>query len=90
MVIAIILIISALVVPVMRGARGVVKKTNCIGAILITLLVTCFAHRKWRVALLAVVVFHLHLLCDLVGSRGLLSLQLVLRSARMDDRGVLF
>lgn len=40
------------------------------GAILITLLVTVFAHRKWRVALLALLVFHLHLLCDLVGSRG--------------------
>ena len=40
------------------------------GAILITILVTCFAQRKWRVALLALLVFHLHLLCDLVGSRG--------------------
>lgn len=40
------------------------------GGILITLLLTCFAHRKWRVALLALLVFHLHLLCDLVGSRG--------------------
>jgi inner membrane protein len=38
--------------------------------ILITLLLACFAHRKWRVALLALLVFHLHLLCDLVGSRG--------------------
>jgi len=40
------------------------------GGILITLLVTCFARRKLRVALLALLVFHLHLLCDLVGSRG--------------------
>jgi inner membrane protein len=40
------------------------------GAILITLLVTAFARRKWRVALLALLVVHLHLLCDLVGSRG--------------------
>jgi hypothetical protein len=28
------------------------------------------ARRRWRVALLALLVFHLHLLCDLVGSRG--------------------
>jgi hypothetical protein len=41
-----------------------------LGGILITLLVACFAKRKWRVALLALLVFHLHLLCDLVGSRG--------------------
>lgn len=40
------------------------------GAIVIALLVACFATRKWRVALLALLVFHLHLLCDLVGSRG--------------------
>jgi hypothetical protein len=40
------------------------------GAILATLLLVCFANRKWRVALLALGVFHLHLLCDLVGSRG--------------------
>ncbi len=29
-----------------------------------------FARRHWRVALAALIVFHLHLLCDLVGSRG--------------------
>lgn len=40
------------------------------GGIMIAALVTCFARRRWRVALLALVVFHLHLLCDLVGSRG--------------------
>lgn len=40
------------------------------GGIVITALVTCFAERKWRVAWLALLVFHLHLLCDLVGSRG--------------------
>jgi LexA-binding, inner membrane-associated putative hydrolase len=40
------------------------------GAILIAGLMACFAQRKWRVALLALIVFHLHLLCDLVGSRG--------------------
>lgn len=41
-----------------------------LGGILITALVTSFARQKWRVALLALLVFHLHLLCDLVGSRG--------------------
>jgi inner membrane protein len=30
----------------------------------------CFARRHLRVALLTLAVFHLHLLCDLVGSRG--------------------
>ena len=40
------------------------------GAILIALLLACFAQRKWRVGLLALLVFHLHLLCDFVGSRG--------------------
>ncbi len=38
--------------------------------VLIATSVTCFARRKWRVALLALAVVHLHLLCDLVGSRG--------------------
>ncbi len=41
-----------------------------LGAILITALLVLFAQRKWRVALLCLVVFHLHLLCDFVGSRG--------------------
>jgi hypothetical protein len=40
------------------------------GAIVITGLLLLFAQRKWRVALLCVVAFHLHLLCDFVGSRG--------------------
>jgi membrane-bound metal-dependent hydrolase YbcI (DUF457 family) len=40
------------------------------GAIVITMLVTSFARRKWRVALLSMLVVHLHVLCDLVGSRG--------------------
>jgi len=40
------------------------------GGIVITALLTCFARRHWRVALLALLVFHLHLLCDFVGSRG--------------------
>ena len=40
------------------------------GAVLITAVVTCFARQRLRVALLALAVFHLHLLCDFVGSRG--------------------
>lgn len=43
---------------------------GALGAILITLLLTCFARNKRRVALLCLAVFHLHLLCDFVGSRG--------------------
>ncbi len=40
------------------------------GAILITGLLVLFAQKKWRVALLSLLVFHLHLFCDLIGSRG--------------------
>lgn len=40
------------------------------GAVVLTLLLTCFARQKWRVALLCLIVVHLHLLCDFVGSRG--------------------
>ncbi len=40
------------------------------GGILAVALVTCFARRRLRVALLGLLVFHLHLLCDFVGSRG--------------------
>lgn len=40
------------------------------GAAVITLLLTCFAKQRWRVALLSLALFHLHLLCDFVGSRG--------------------
>ena len=40
------------------------------GGVVITALLVLFAQRKWRVALLALLVFHLHLLCDLAGSRG--------------------
>jgi len=40
------------------------------GGILIAGLLMLFAQRKWRVALLCLAVFHLHLLCDFVGSRG--------------------
>ena len=41
-----------------------------LGAVLITAVLTGFARRRFRVALLCLVVFHLHLLCDLAGSRG--------------------
>ena len=40
------------------------------GAVIITVLLVAFARRRARVALLALAVFHLHLLCDLAGSRG--------------------
>jgi inner membrane protein len=43
---------------------------GALGAVLITGLLTCFARQRLRVALLALIVFHLHLLCDLAGSRG--------------------
>lgn len=40
------------------------------GAILITGLLTIGARQKWRTLVLCLVTFHLHLLCDLLGSRG--------------------
>lgn len=40
------------------------------GAILISLILTGFARKKPRVLLWCLVAFHLHLLCDLLGSRG--------------------
>ncbi len=40
------------------------------GAVLVAGLLAGFARQRWRVALLSLAVFHLHLLCDLVGSRG--------------------
>ena len=43
---------------------------GALGSILITALVTCFARHRLRVALLALLVFHLHLVLDFVGSRG--------------------
>jgi hypothetical protein len=43
---------------------------GALGGILIAGLMACFARHRWRVALLALLVFHLHLLCDFVGSRG--------------------
>ena len=40
------------------------------GAIGVSILLTLLARQKWRVLLLCLFTFHLHLLCDLVGSRG--------------------
>ncbi len=40
------------------------------GAILVTALLVSFARHRWRVALLCFPMFHLHLVCDLIGSRG--------------------
>ena len=40
------------------------------GAVLIAGLLACFARQRLRVAVVALALFHLHLLCDLVGSRG--------------------
>jgi inner membrane protein len=40
------------------------------GALLVTTVLTAFAKDRARVAVLALLVFHLHLLCDLLGSRG--------------------
>ena len=40
------------------------------GGLLIAALMTLFARHRWRVLLLAILVFHVHLFCDLIGSRG--------------------
>ena len=40
------------------------------GAILVTVLLASFARDRWRVTLLSLLMFHLHLACDLLGSRG--------------------
>jgi len=39
-------------------------------AIVVSVLAAAVASRKWKTAGLAFLAFHLHLLCDLVGSRG--------------------
>jgi hypothetical protein len=41
-----------------------------LAAVAITAALVCFARRRGRVAVLALLAFHLHLLCDLIGSRG--------------------
>jgi len=41
-----------------------------LGALAVTAVLVCFARRRGRVAILSLLVYHLHLLCDLIGSRG--------------------
>ena len=43
---------------------------GAVAGIVFAVVLACFARQRWRVALLALLVFHLHLLCDFVGSRG--------------------
>lgn len=40
------------------------------GAVAVALALMWFARKRWRVFLLCLLAFHVHLLCDLVGSRG--------------------
>ena len=40
------------------------------GALLVSTIFAILARERWRVFVLAFLVFHLHLLCDFVGSRG--------------------
>lgn len=40
------------------------------GALLIALILTCFAKVHWRVFLLCLIVIHLHIFCDFLASRG--------------------
>ena len=40
------------------------------GALVIAALMTCMGRQRWRVALFCLLTFHLHLVCDLIGSRG--------------------
>ncbi len=41
-----------------------------VGSVAVAAVLTCFGRQRWKVLVGAVAVFHLHLLCDLVGSRG--------------------
>jgi hypothetical protein len=40
------------------------------GALLVSAALAFFGRQRWRVLLLCLLTYHLHLLCDLVGSRG--------------------
>jgi len=40
------------------------------GAIVVSAAMVCFARQRWRVLFLCLLTFHLHLACDLIGSRG--------------------
>src|SRR6266702_6687446 len=70
-----------LVVDWITNARGGVQTAlypeyhhfllhGAFGAVLIAATMAAFAQDRWRVAWLALITFHLHLVCDLVGSRG--------------------
>jgi len=70
-----------LVVDLITNARGGVQRAlypeyhhfllhGAFGAVLIAAMMAAFAQDRWRVAGLALITFHLHLVCDLVGSRG--------------------
>jgi len=41
-----------------------------VGGLVIAVFLTLFGRQRWRVFFLCLLVFHLHLLCDFVGSRG--------------------
>jgi inner membrane protein len=43
---------------------------GALAAVVLSALAACLARRRWRVAGLAFLLVHLHLLCDLLGSRG--------------------
>jgi inner membrane protein len=43
---------------------------GALGAIVTSAALACFARPRWRVLMLCLLTFHLHLLCDLLGSRG--------------------
>jgi hypothetical protein len=43
---------------------------GALAAVVIPLVLVCFSRQRLRVAFLALLVYHLHLLCDYVGSRG--------------------
>ena len=70
-----------LVVDWITNARGGVQTAlypeyhhfllhGAFGAVLIAATMAAFAQDRWRVAWLALLTFHLHLVCDLLGSRG--------------------
>ncbi len=43
---------------------------GALGAALIAIALTLFAESRWRVLILAILVTHIHFLCDFLGSRG--------------------
>jgi inner membrane protein len=43
---------------------------GALGGVLIAVVLAGFARQRWRVALLVLIVFHLHLVCDFLASRG--------------------